>query len=103
MIKTIPLFSFVIILLSSISLNAQEKEINADSAVDFLLSTQKSNGAFGPLDKEYTDLAWTYPAVHALKILQAPIPQEEEAFSNGNQSWNEKRRSEERRVGKECR
>src|SRR5690554_6099629 len=91
MIKTIPLFSIVFVLLSSISLNAQEKEINAGSAVDFLLSMQKSNGAFGPLNKEYTDLAWTYPAVHALKILQVPIPQEEAAFTNGNRSWNEKR------------
>jgi hypothetical protein len=84
------IFLFPLLFFSFYAL-AQEKEIDANSAVDFLLSTQRTNGAFGPLGKEYTDLAWTYPAVHALKILQVPVPQAEASFMNGNQSWIEKR------------
>lgn len=70
--------------------SAQGKDVGANSAVDFLLSCQKSNGAFGPINKEYTDLAWTYPAVHALKLLQEPVPHKEASFDNGHQSWIEK-------------
>ncbi len=69
---------------------AQGKGIDANSAVDFLLTCQKSNGAFGSYNKEYTDLAWTYPAVHALKLLKATVPREEACFINGHQSWIEK-------------
>lgn len=67
----------------------QQKQVNASSAVSYLLIHQKENGAFGPNNKEYSDLAWNYPAIHALKILGATIPKEKEAFENGNKSWME--------------
>ncbi len=68
---------------------AQEKSINASSVVAFVLDHQKENGAFGPKNKEYTDLAWNYPAIHTLKILGANVPREKEAFKNGHTSWIE--------------
>ena len=71
-------------------LAAQEVRVDAQKAVKYILSNQKANGAFGPFDKEYTDLAWTYPAVHALKLLKTPIPRADECFKNGYQAWIEK-------------
>ncbi|KAA5824798.1 terpene cyclase/mutase family protein [Algibacter amylolyticus] len=68
---------------------AQQKNIDASSVVSYLIDHQKENGAFGPHNKEYTDLAWNYPALHTLKILGAEIPREKEAFENGNKSWIE--------------
>ncbi|WP_147676714.1 prenyltransferase/squalene oxidase repeat-containing protein [Algibacter pacificus] len=68
---------------------AQQQIIDASSVVSYLLDHQKENGAFGPYNKEYTDLAWNYPAMHTLKILGAEIPREKEAFENGNKSWIE--------------
>ncbi|SFD24482.1 prenyltransferase/squalene oxidase repeat-containing protein [Algibacter pectinivorans] len=68
---------------------AQQKRVDASSVVSYLLDHQKENGAFGPQNKEYTDLAWNYPAIYTLKILGANIPREKEAFKNGNKSWIE--------------
>ena len=85
----IPLLIFVTALLSSACL-AQEKFVDAQSASEFILSCRKPNGAFGPAGQNYTDLAWTYPAIHALKILDTRIDNEASAFANGHQSWIEK-------------
>ena len=68
---------------------SQQKYIDASSTVSYILAHQKENGAFGPHNKEYTDLAWNYPAIHALKILRVKTPREKEAFENGNRSWIE--------------
>lgn len=68
----------------------QKKIVNSQSAIEYVLNQQKPNGAFGPKNKEYTDLAWTYPAVHTLKILKSSLPDEKSCFENGNQSWIEK-------------
>jgi len=57
--------------------------VSAGSAVGYLLSCQKANGAFGPPDQEYTDLAWTYPAVHALHLLGESVPRPEDCYLNG--------------------
>lgn len=62
---------------------ARAAEVDAASAVRFLLSHEKANGAFGPLGHGHTDLAWNYPAVHALVLLGQPVPRAEEAFRNG--------------------
>lgn len=83
-------FFVLIVCLYSFGTLAQEIPVDGSSAVDFLLSNQKPNGAFGPSNKEYTDLAWTYPAVHALKLLKAVVPREEAAFDEGHQAWIEK-------------
>lgn len=63
--------------------------VEAQSVIDYVLRLQKQNGAFGPENKEYTDLAWTYPAVQTLKILKSDIPNEDSCFVNGNKSWIE--------------
>jgi len=68
---------------------AQRKILDASSIISYVLNHQKDNGAFGPHNKEYTDLAWNYPAIHTLKILDATIPREKEAFENGNKAWIE--------------
>ncbi len=36
----------------------RETEINAESAVAYINSCRKPNGAFGPADQDYTDAAW---------------------------------------------
>ena len=50
-------------------LSAQTVSVDADAATRYILSCQKPNGAFGPYDMEYTDVAWTYPAVYALSLI----------------------------------
>ena len=65
------------------------KTIDSGSVIDYILSCQKSNGGFGPHDMEYTDLAWTYPAVHAVTILGSDIPNPDFCYKNGGQSWIE--------------
>ncbi|WP_373511495.1 prenyltransferase/squalene oxidase repeat-containing protein [Persicitalea sp.] len=69
---------------------AQTVQVDADAAARYVLSCQKSNGAFGPYDMDYTDLAWTYPAVYALKLLDVPVPNADSCFKNGRQAWIEK-------------
>lgn len=65
---------------------SQNITVHAESAVKYLLSCQKPNGAFGPTDKEYTDVAWTYPAVHALKLLGEEIQHPDSCWKNGGKS-----------------
>ena len=71
------------------SLLAQTMPVDADAAARYVLSCQKPNGAFGPYDMEYTDVAWTYPAVYALKLLDVPVPRADSCFKNGQQAWIE--------------
>jgi hypothetical protein len=65
---------------------AAEVIVDARSAVDYLLSCQKENGAFGPVNQTYSDLAWNYPAVHALILLGEDIPRAADALENGQWS-----------------
>lgn len=58
-------------------------EVGAGSAARFLLSHEKPNGAFGPLGHGHTDLAWNYPAVHALTLLGGVVPRPDECFRHG--------------------
>ncbi len=60
-----------------------EAQVDAGAAAKYLLGHQKPNGAFGPHGHDHTDLAWNYPAVHALTILKRPIPRPEDCFNNG--------------------
>lgn len=60
-----------------------EVEVDSESAVRYLLSCRKPNGAFGPIDQEHSDLAWNYPAVHALTLLDIDIPRAEDCLKNG--------------------
>src|SRR5688572_7537608 len=62
---------------------ASAVEVDAAAAVRFLLSHEKPNGAFGPLYQSHTDLAWNYPAVHALTLLGAPVLRPADCFANG--------------------
>ena len=45
--------------------------VDADSVVKYVLSCRKPNGAFGPIDQEYTDLPWNYAAVWSVQTLGA--------------------------------
>ncbi len=69
---------------------AQTVRGDADAVVRYVLSCQKPNGAFGPLEQAYTDVAWTYPAVYTLKLLNTPVPKADSCFRNGQQAWIEK-------------
>lgn len=84
------LLSFSLLFLCHRRINAQKVTVDAQSTVQYLLSHQKSNGAFGPAGMDYTDVAWTYPAVHALKILNTNIPHADSCYINGHQPWIEK-------------
>ncbi len=83
---------FIICLATGISCNlsAQTVPVDADAAARYALSCQKPNGAFGPYDMNYTDVAWTYPAVYTLKLLDVPVPHADSCFKNGQQAWIEK-------------
>jgi len=59
------------------------EEVDADSTIRYLLACQKPNGAFGPADQEHSDLAWNYPAVHALVLLGAEVPRAKDCLANG--------------------
>jgi prenyltransferase beta subunit len=58
-------------------------EVCAKSVVAYIRSCRKANGAFGPADQEYTDAAWNYPAVHALRLLGARIPDADRVKAHG--------------------
>jgi hypothetical protein len=60
-----------------------EAKVGGDALVRYLLSHQKPNGAFGPTGHDHTDLAWNYPAIHALSLLRQEIPRRDDAFRNG--------------------
>lgn len=60
-----------------------EAEVGAEAVIGYLLSHQKPNGAFGPSGHDHTDLAWNYPAVHALVLLHETVPRPEDCFRNG--------------------
>src|SRR5262245_46868668 len=45
------------------------KSVDADSVGAYVRSCLKPNGAFGPVDQEYTDAAWNYPAVLTLSLM----------------------------------
>ena len=62
---------------------AKGVEVDSESAVQYLLSCRKPNGAFGPIDQEHSDLAWNYPAVHALTLLEVDIPRAGDCLKNG--------------------
>ncbi|CAN5401566.1 hypothetical protein BH23VER1_BH23VER1_12680 [soil metagenome] len=59
------------------------EEVDSAATIRFLLAHEKPNGAFGPLGQDHTDLAWNYPAVHALALLGQGVPRPEDAFRNG--------------------
>lgn len=48
-----------------------------------MIVNEKANGAFGPSGHHHTDLAWNYPAVHALVLLHEAVPRPEDCFRNG--------------------
>jgi prenyltransferase beta subunit len=58
--------------------------IDAQSVVAYVKSCRKPNGAFGPLDQEYTDAAWNYPAVETLSLLGAPITRVDSILAHGS-------------------
>lgn len=88
--KTLQIVLALFVVLAGELADAQPVTVNADAAVRYVLSCQKPNGAFGPTEMAYTDLAWTYPAVYTLKLLKAPIPNVDSCFRNGQQAWIEK-------------
>ena len=67
-----------------------QTQVDSESAKSYILSCQKPNGAFGPKDMEYTDVAWTYPAVHALNLLGVKVPSPDSCYINGGKSFMEK-------------
>ncbi|MGM0377650.1 MAG: prenyltransferase/squalene oxidase repeat-containing protein [Bacteroidota bacterium] len=83
-------FIFLILLLNITPSGFSNEKINLHSVKNYILSCQKQNGAFGPYNMEYTDLAWTYPAVHTLKILGIDIPYADSCYINGGKAWIEK-------------
>lgn len=62
---------------------AETVSVDADSAVTYLQSCRKANGAFGPAGQDYTDAAWNYPAVHALRLLDETISQPQQILEHG--------------------
>lgn len=59
--------------------------VDRDAVIKYVLSCRKPNGAFGPLDQEYTDLSWNFYAVEILRALEAwdPVENKEAILENG--------------------
>jgi prenyltransferase beta subunit len=57
--------------------------VDAEAVVRFVESCRKPNGAFGPVDQEYTDAAWNYPAVETLTLLGKTIDRPDQVLANG--------------------
>jgi prenyltransferase beta subunit len=86
--RTPPIFTIIAVVLAASAPAAAEPAgdrvtANADSVVRYIESCRKPNGAFGPLDQEYTDAAWNYPAVTALQALKADIAKPENILEHG--------------------
>jgi len=62
---------------------AEEVALNADSVAAYVESCRKPNGAFGPIDQEYTDAAWNYPAVRTLQLLGKKVARPEAILEHG--------------------
>ena len=60
-----------------------ERQVDAQATIAYLLGCQKPNGAFGPYGHAHSDLAWNYPAVHALVLLDEPIPRPRDCLVHG--------------------
>lgn len=58
-------------------------EANEDAVVAYIESCRKTNGAFGPIDQDYTDVAWNYPAVAALHVLGREIENPDAIAAHG--------------------
>lgn len=67
----------------SCPLFADDVTLNADSVVAYVESCRKPNGAFGPIDQEYTDAAWNYPAVRTLQLLGKDVARPEAIIEHG--------------------
>lgn len=75
---------FVLVVLPGMeSSSLAERLVDAESVVAYVNSCRKPNGAFGPVDQEYTDAAWNYPAVHSLRLLGAEISDHEQVLQHG--------------------
>jgi prenyltransferase beta subunit len=62
---------------------AERVTVDARSVVAYVESCRKPNGAFGPLDQEYTDAAWNYPAVETLALLGESIDRSDDVLAHG--------------------
>lgn len=67
------ILSCVLITCFVVPSSAEEVTVDAESVVRYVESCRKPNGAFGPIDQEYTDAAWNYPAVWTLQMLNREI------------------------------
>lgn len=65
------------------ALLAADVTVDADSILAYVESCRKPNGAFGPIDQEYTDAAWNYPAVRTLQILGKEVARPEAIIKHG--------------------
>lgn len=65
------------------ALLAADITVDADSVVAYVESCRKPNGAFGPIDQEYTDAAWNYPAVRTLQILGKEVARPDAIIKHG--------------------
>src|SRR5262245_22816548 len=73
----------LVLVLVSPPLLAEDIVVDADSVAKYVESCRKSNGAFGPIDQDYTDAAWNYPAVRTLQLLGKPIARPEAVLAHG--------------------
>lgn len=60
--------------------------VDADTVVKYVNRCRKLNGAFGPLDQEYSDAAWNYPAIRTLQQLGVEVADPEAIVEHGSGS-----------------
>lgn len=81
-LRTILLLS-ALLAVGRVAETAERATVGADSATAYILGCRKANGAFGPADQAYTDAAWNFPAIAALRLLGAEISQPEKILQHG--------------------
>ena len=62
---------------------AAEVTVDAESLAAYVKRCRKPSGAFGPIDQDYTDAAWNYPAVRTLQLLGKPVANPEAILAHG--------------------
>ena len=60
-------------LLANVSSLIAQETPDVASTIAYVRQCRKPSGAFGPIDQEYTDAAWNYPAVRSLQLLEQPL------------------------------
>lgn len=76
-----PWFGLLVVVVPNLVL--ADEVVDSESVAQYVRVCRKPNGAFGPLNQEYTDAAWNYPAVRTLALLGKKIENKPAILKHG--------------------